>query len=346
MLINNRYNLNFEESRNNTKNNKFKNNFKFYIIIFVLIFFIIFLKFSYISNKNKCLNSNNPENCEIILNNNEKLITLIPYEKYDTFIYNLTLIKNSSNIFLNNNLTNDIINISDSTYNKILFYISDYEIINNTKKFESNLILLSKKNLSDLNDYFDGFNILNLTEQELWDKDDDRDIYETDNNNYNDENYETLNNDKPIIKFYFYENGKIDDILFPKFLRNDLKKELINFIHKIIFDLSKNSFINKDNKIIKKLIKNKKQPLIINNLENNKLDLDYIQINSSEIKSNITIYLNENNYIKEIKSNYYFSIYNDNNEINETNIFNDFIKVNNSEKSIIKLELKYFNNSL
>ena len=346
MLINNKYNLHFEESRKyNKKNNKFKNNFKFYIIIFVLIFFLMFLQFFFVSNKNKCLNSNKPENCEIIINN-EKLITLIPYEKYDTFIYNLILMKNSSNIFLNNNLTNDIINISDSTFNKILFYISDYEIINNTKKFESNLILLSKKNLSDLNEHFDGFNILNLTEQELWDKDDDRDIDEIDNNNDKDENYDTLNNDKPIIKFYFYENGKIDDILFPKFLRNDLKKELINFIYKIIFDLSKNSFINKDNKIIKKLIKNKNQPLIINNLENKKINLDYIQINSSEIKSNITIYLNENNYIKEIKTNYFFSIYNDNNEINESNIYNDFIKVSNSEKSNIKLELKYVNNSL
>ena len=343
-----RYNLKFDESWNfDTKKKKFRNKLKFHtFLIFIIILFIIFLHFSYKSNENKCLYSNKPENCEIILNN-EKLITLIPYEKYDTFIYNLILLKNSSNIFLNNNLTNDIINISDSTYNKILFYISDYEIINNTKKFESNIILLSKKNLTDLDEYIDGFNILNLTEQELWDKDDDRDIYETDTKNNDDEKYEPLNNDKPIIKLYFYENGKIDDILFPKYLRNDLKKELINFIHKIIFDLTKNSFINKhNNKIIKKLIKNKKQPLIINNLENKKLNLDFIEINSSEIKSNITIYLNEDNYIKEINSNYFFSVYNDNNKNNDINIYNDFIKVNNSENSIIKLELKYINNSL
>ena len=163
--------------------------------------------------------------------------------KNATNIYNYDGINDTQNIINNTILTDFIVALNKKTKIDKRYDLSDIDYIYETFLLIINITLLNETDslfLGGLNIYDDSKTI--------------QDLIEINYNLFPNNSYESINltnktqNNIPFCKFYFYENGTLDNIYFPINVNDFYKSAIEDLIEKVTPKLSKSLYKNETNK--------------------------------------------------------------------------------------------------
>ena len=163
--------------------------------------------------------------------------------KNATNIYNYDGINDTQNIVNNTILTDFIVALNKKTKIDKRYDLSDIDYI-----YETFLLIINITLLNETDSLFlGGLNIYNESKTI-------QDLIEINQNLFPNNSYESINltnktqNNIPFCKFYFYENGTLDNIYFPINVNDFYKSAIEDLIEKVTPKLSKSLYKNETNK--------------------------------------------------------------------------------------------------
>ena len=245
---------------------KIEYNILWIVLLSLIISLIIVLCIVLKKNDKKDVNQTKIQTEENLIkgNNGEIFVARLKYEINQCRIYNET-IKIKTKVFLEEPLENgeneETIE-KDTTINKYLVNIYEEKEMEDKSILYSAYILVLKvyNNLKEGLNTFDylGNNIFNSSDYEI-----SKDIknklieeYITNLKEQEEENFEDIFNDikedldystkTPLVKFSFFENGTIKQILKPKIIEPSLYSNIENFIWKSVPSISESLYSKKD----------------------------------------------------------------------------------------------------
>ena len=320
------------------------------MLIILLIVLIITGIILIIIKKTKGKKNNKPSNSDIIKGNNgEILICKLKIEKDICLIFNESIstktiievdksskdedstIESTSNPLIHNYL----INIYDQKemYDKsILYYgyvllLREYMIIG-----EDFIEYIGGNNIFNSSEFEDAKTYRNLKIEKYINKNKSNN---SDSLNNNDNNYDSLINNleilnlSPLVKFSFFENGTMNQILKPKLIDDSMYSNIENFIWKSIPSVSENLYskssdskrLLEEKRIVREYSKDKNSKSI--NLKESELT-EISFINDSKIISDTEVKINQDGIITEIKGYAISEIVTNINNENEKDSSDDF----------------------
>ena len=316
---------------------KIEYNILWIVLLSLIISLIIVLCIVLKKNDKKDVNQTKIQTEENLIkgNNGEIFVAKLKYEINQCRIYNET-IKIKTKVFLEEPLENGESEETiekDTTINKYLVNIYEEKEMEDKSILYSAYILVLKvyNNLKEGLNTFDylGNNIFNSSDYEI-----SKDIknklieeYITNLKEQEEENFEDIFNDikedldyltkTPLVKFSFFENGTIKQILKPKIIEPSLYSNIENFIWKSVPSISESLYSKKDtnrnleeNGIIREVSKDKNSNITkLTELESTK-----VSFMNSNANSETNVKINNEGYISEING---FSILETISDIND-----------------------------
>ena len=315
-----------------------RKEFKIFLIIFLILIIISIFLICFLSEKNDEKDENQKtiqiEENVIKGNNGEILVAKLTYEINQCRIYNETIKIKTKVIFeepLENGESEETIE-KDTTINKYLVNIYEQkEMEDKSILYYAYILVLKVYNIlnDDLNTInYLGNNIFNSSEYEITKNKKNKFIEEYITNlKEQEENYEEMFNDikeeldyytkSPLVKFSFFENGTIKQILKPKIIEPYLYSNIENFIWKSVPSISESLYSKKDsqrnleeNGIIREISKDKNSNITkLTELESTK-----VSFMNSNANSETNVKINNEGYISEING---FSVLETTSDIND-----------------------------
>ncbi len=315
-----------------------RKEFKIFLIIFLILIIISIFLICFLSEKNDEKDENQKtiqiEENVIKGNNGEILVAKLTYEINQCRIYNETIKIKTKVIFeepLENGESEETIE-KDTTINKYLVNIYEQkEMEDKSILYYAYILVLKVYNIlnDDLNTInYLGNNIFNSSEYEITKNKKNKFIEEYITNlKEQEENYEEMFNDikeeldyytkSPLVKFSFFENGTIKQILKPKIIEPYLYSNIENFIWKSVPSISESLYSKKDsqrnleeNGIIREISKDKNSNITkLTELESTK-----VSFMNSNANSETNVKINNEGYISEISG---FSVLETTSDIND-----------------------------
>ena len=316
------------------------------LLIIVIITGIIIMLIKQIKDNNK----NKPRNQEIIqTNNGETLICKLKIEKDYCLIFNESIstktiievdksskdedstLESTSNPLIHNYLIN-IYDQKEMNDKSILYYgyvllLREYQLIG-----EDSIEYIGGNNIFNASEFEDAKKYRNKKIEKYINKNQSHgsDSLNQDDNNYNSliNNLEILNL-SPLVKFSFFENGTMNQILKPKIIDDSMYSNIENFIWKSIPSVSEKLYSkSNDSKrfleekgIVREYSKDTNSKTI--NLKETEIT-EISFINNSKIQSETDVKINEEGIITEIRGYAISEIISNINYENEKETLDDF----------------------
>ena len=319
------------------------------ILVILLIILIITGIIIIIIKKVKDKKKDKKTNPDIIrANNGEILIWKLKIEKDYCLIFNESI--STKTIIELDQSSKDNDSIIESKSNPLihnyLINIYDQKEMNDKSILYYGYVLLLREYMligEDFIEYIGGNNIFNSSEFEISKIYRNKKIenYINNNENYSSDN---LNNDEvnynsliknleilnlsPLVKFSFFENGTMNEILKPKLIDSSMYSNIENFIWKSIPSVSENLYTKSNDskrkleeKGISREYSKDKKSNTINLKESEITDISFV--NNSKVKSDTIVKINKEGIITEIKGIAISESISDINYENEKNSLND-----------------------
>ena len=244
------------ESKNSNKISKRKKmiiiiiSISFLLIIAGLILIIGHFKFDWFMKKNELV---------LIQNREVNLVTRYLEKKNATNYYDLErLDKKIQNIMIS---TDFIVGINKRTKINSIFDLSEADYL-----YESFLLIINFTEINETNsEFIGGINIFEESKsaEDLIQKNEDFFLNLLKKGNYlNFTNKTNFIENFPICKFYYFKNGTLNDIYFPKGMNEFYKTAISDLIEKITPKLSKSLYQNESNK--RRLENGNEENLVLN----------------------------------------------------------------------------------
>ena len=251
----------------------------------------------------------------LVQNREVNLVSRYLEKKYSSNYYDLEGLEQNKSIQNNTVLTDFVVGVNKKTKINSFFDLSEPDYL-----YESFLLIINLTETNDTNsEYLGGINILDKskTAEDLIQINDEFFINILKKEaQINSSNVTSFKENFPICKFYYYENGTISDIYYPKGMNEFYKSAINDLIEKITPKLSKSLYQKETNK-----------RRLENAVEEN-LILNYQQIIENSVLKKTIIY-------EEKMQNEYYS-----NNIKKNEINSKIIRTFNSSGDIISLEMK------